>query len=217
MVKKVLAVALVASLAWCVSANADMSVGVDPGATWVGYMNVFEIDTTTYMFGSGWGPADLAAEFVGNELKLGPNTNCWNATDSYWVNQNDGTGNKYMEANMYFEAVGLQNELAEFSGHVNANTLDSGYVSQAFVKVLDPNAGWATVQTAFAPLVSGQDFSVSLTVNDASGLITQFGFMTTGLVADPAVDHGSVLIAAVPEPATLALLALGGLALIRRR
>ena len=215
MVKKVLAVALVASLAWCIPANADMSVGVDPGSTWVGYMNVFQTDATTWEWGSGWGTADLAAEFIGNELKLGPNTNCWNAADPYWVD--NGVGNKFMEANMYFEATDLQNELAAFSGHVNANTLDSGYQSQAFVKVLDPNAGWATVQSVFAPLVAGRDFNVSLTVNDTAGLITQFGFMTTGLVADPAVDHGSVLIAAVPEPATLALLALGGVALVRRR
>lgn len=196
-----------------------VSVTVDPAKTWYGYMNVFELPANGggYLWGSAWGTADLPAVFTGDHLKLSPNTNCYNAADPYWVNP-DGSGNKQMEANMYVEDTSLVGKTISFSGQTLANILVSGYTAQAFIKVLDSNAGWATVASAYAPLVGGQPFSLSVDVANTAGLIPQYGFMTTGVVANPATVGalGFALVAPIPEPSSL-LLGLGLLGLVCRR
>ena len=198
-------------------ANSEIiRVGVDPAKTWNGYMNVFDLGGG-YLWGSGWGAADLTAVFSGSALTLGPNVNCYNPADPYWVNP-DGSGNKRMNANFYVEDTSLVGQTINFSGLTLANTLVSPYTSQAFIKVLDPGAGWATVAQVYVPLVGGEAFSLSLTVGATPGLVPQYGFVTDGLVANPATvaSLGSVQIA-VPEPSSLALLGLGALAMIWRR
>ena len=51
-------------------------VTVDPSASWQGFMNVFELPSNGggFVFGSGWGTADLTATFSGSVLTLGPNS-----------------------------------------------------------------------------------------------------------------------------------------------
>ena len=201
------------------SALADVTFTINPAAGWIGYMNVYELPENGggYLWGSSWATPDLPAVFTGDQLKLSPNTNCYNAADAYWVKP-DGSGNKMMEANMYVEDASLIGQTAEFVGNTLEYTFVDGYATQAFIKVLDPGAGWAVVAQAYTQLIDGQSFSVSLDVPNTPGVVPQYGFVTTGAVADPAtVDAlGHALVAPIPEPASLLLVVLGAAALRRR-
>ena len=99
------------------------------------------------MWGSGWGTADLNATNAGGVITLSPNTNAYNADDAYWSNGADG--NKFMEASYYLENpgdnLGWAGQTLSFSGNVDSSTLDSRYTASAFIKVLDVDAGYATV------------------------------------------------------------------------
>lgn len=208
---------LITALCFVGVAQADLVVnGVDPLATWNGYMNVFDTGGG-YLWGSPWGTPDLPATFDGSGvLTLAPNTNTYNAADPYWVNP-DGSGNKILEANFYQEWFGgLAGQTVTFNYVVGTNTLPAGYTAQAFVKVLDPDAGWATIQSTFLDLNSGAG-SVSLTVASVTTPVTQVGFMISGLNVDPLSPDAMTGVTIVPEPATLALLGLGGLLLRRRK
>lgn len=212
--------ATLAAALTCGAAFADVNVTVDPGQTWLGFMNVFELpeNGSGYVFGSPWGTGDLAASFGGNVLRLSPNTNTYNPGDLFWV-QPDGDGNKFMSANMYVENVGLLGETVHFSGQTLLNSFNNSYTSRAFVKILDSNNGYATVFEAYAPLVGGQSFTLDMIVPNTPGFIPQYGFVTEGANANPALapGYGQALIAPIPEPTSLALLALGGLVFARRR
>lgn len=215
--------ALCTSLALLVgtAASADVMVTVDPGHTWLGYMNVFElpVGSGAYVFGSAWGTADLAATFSGSSLRLSPNTNTYNASDPFWVNP-DGSGNKWMNANMYVEDPALIGQTVHFAGQTLINSFVPGYSSQAFIKVLDPAQGWIAIAETYTPLVGGTDFSLTLDVPNMPGLVPQYGFVTDGANANPATvgQLGFVLLGPIPEPASALLLAVGGaLIAVRRR
>ena len=75
-------------------AFSQSQVYVDPGQTWLGYMNWFENNggaQGNYAGGGAWGTADLPAVFSGGVLGLAPNINVYDPNNSYWVNP-DGTG-----------------------------------------------------------------------------------------------------------------------------
>src|SRR3954469_1039469 len=168
--------------------NAQVTVGVDPGAPWGGFMNVFETPQHGggFVFGSGWGPADLSAAFSGSVLTLSPNT--IGDPNPFWYSPSGGpgsVGNKTMDANFYVETTGLYSgQTLTFTGNVLANTLfghlnqlGNGWTSVAFIK--DFSADYSSVTTITAPLNNGV-FSISLpTVNDPARHI-QYGFETMG-------------------------------------
>jgi PEP-CTERM motif len=212
-------VTLCALLGAALSAKA-VTVGVDPTASWIGYMNVFNLPVNGggYQSGSVWGTADLCATFSGSILTLTPNT--IGDTNSYWYTPFGGpgaTGNKTMDANMYVEKLGtLSGQTVTFTGNVMANTLVNPYTSVAFIKDFAPD--YSSFNTITAPLVNGV-FSINLaTVNDPLRHV-QYGFETIGpdvWVTDVAAK-GLVQITAVPEPATFALIGLGSAAMLIRR
>lgn len=210
------------------------TVGVDPGAAWIGYMNVFALpgagnyppNLGGFQFGSPWGTADLMATFSGPVLTLRPNS--IGDPNAYWYTPSGGpgaTGNKIMDANMYVEPAGsLPGQTVTFTGNVLANSLvgsmdanGNGWTSVAFIKDFAPDFSSFNQQTvALTPGV----FSISLaTVNDPARHV-QYGFETIGpdvWITDNA-NFGNVQITAVPEPTTAVLL-IGGiasLALLRR-
>ena len=197
------------------SEAASTQVAVDPGQTWIGYMNVFALpaDGGGYMFGSPWGTADLRGSFSGNTLTLAPNINTYNAGDPYWVKPN-GDGNKNMDASFYVQNDSLAGITVNFVGNTVANTLVSPYTSVAFIKDFAPDYSSSTSVTA--SLVSGSFFSITLATNPGDHI--QYGFETIGPDANPATVALLGGVTVVPEPSSLALLGLAGMAaLIARR
>ena len=209
------------------SVNADTTLSVNPGASWQGYMNVFETPQHggAFVFGSGWGVADLTATFSGPVLTLGPNT--INDANSFWYSPSGGpgsVGNKTMDANMYVETTGLYTgQTLTFTGDVLSNTLfghvnqlGNGWTSVVFIKDFAPD--YSSSVSITAPLVNGV-FSISLaTINDPNRHI-QYGFETIGpdVWSTDVAPYGNIQIQAVPEPSTVALLGLGVLGLFGSR
>jgi len=213
---------------------------------WTGYMNVFQNASGTeggYLFGSGWGVSDLATTVVtsnpgtinGDELVLRPNFNTYtdslggtNVDRAYWTNSSDGgatpgpLGNKWMNANTFVETANLAVPSYTLAGTVTSNSLNTSlYTAKAFIKVLDPNNGYATVLNDEVTLPASGPFVVTSNLSLYQGLLLQAGFSMNGLNANPAdaVSYGSVGVSIVPEPSTYALLAFGGCAAaaLRRR
>ena len=215
---------------------------------WVGFMNVFQNaagSQGSYAFGGGWGVSDLkttisnsnAGTIIGDQLVLQPNFNAYtdslggsNVDRAYWTNSSDGgatagpLGNKWMNANTFVETANLAVQNYTLAGTVTSNSLNTSlYTAKAFIKVLDPNNGYATVVDDSVTLPASGPFVVTSNLSLYQGLLLQVGFSMDGLNANPAdaVSYGSVGVSinAVPEPSTYALLAFGGCAAaaLRRR
>jgi hypothetical protein len=222
------------------TASAQLTVEVDPSENWLGYMNVFANDNGSkgaYIFGSGWGVADLSSVFAPSTLTLAPNFNAYtdslsgtNADRAFWTDSTTGgatpgpLGNKWMEANTFVENNALIGSNLTFQGNLDSfNLLSPNYTAVAFIKALDPNQGYATVINQFSVLSAAGPFSVSADLTTAAGYIIQYGFTVSGINANPtdAAAFGSAVVQTVPEPSTYALLALGaaglGTHLVRRR
>lgn len=202
-----------------ISLQADSTVTVDPGASWLGFMNVFELPSNggAYVFGSPWGVADLTASFSGDVLTLGPNT--INDPSTFWYVGGGGPGapgNKIMDANMYVETTGVYvGEQLTFTGIVLNNTLVDDYSSVAFIKDFAPD--YSSSVSVTVPLVNGT-FSVSLNTLNDPGRHIQFGFETIGpnvWITDVG-PKGTVQLTGIPEPSIVALAALGMAALLGR-
>jgi hypothetical protein len=210
--------ALVVLLAGAMPGMADTMVTVNPGAPWLGFMNVFELPANGggFVFGSPWGTADLTAVFSGPVLTLGPNT--VNDPNPFWYTPSGGpgaAGNKIMDANMYIEPAGsLPGQTVTFSGMVLSNTLTAAHSSVAFIKDFAPD--YSSFNTITVPLAPGP-FSISLaTVNDPARHV-QYGFETIGVnvwITDVG-PYGNVQI--IPEPLGLMLIGFGSLLVSCRR
>ena len=197
---------------------------------WIGYMNVFNNNAGSqggFVFGSGWGIPDLKTTVLArpgtginvenNILELFPNFNTYanslsgnNADRAFWTNSTDGgatpgpSGNKWMEALTFVEEPGLARDSVTFSGRIDSYTLSGDYAAQAFIKVLDPAAGYTAVYNDSLNLAGLSDFS--LTAEGLvlySGLLLQMGVSVSGINANPAAaaSLGSVRITTNPSPA----------------
>lgn len=187
-----------------IAANST-NVYVNSAASWLGFMNVFAKpqDGGGYVFGSGWGTADLNAVFNGSGLVLSPNT--IGDPNPFWYTPSGGpgsVGNKTMDASMYVEIGSLPGRNLVFSGTVlsntlvsasNTNALGNGWTAVAFVKDFAPD--YSSFNQSTVPLTPGA-FSVSLfTANDPARHV-QYGFQTVGpnVWSTDAASFGNVVI-----------------------
>ena len=176
------------------------SVTVATSQSWNGYVNAFNVSDNGYAFGFSYGVADLRATATATSMTLEPNIAIWTgeASNSAWFDQGAATQTAllYIEASSYIEDNTLAGSDLTFTGNVSVSDLGSEYTPVAFVKALDPNAGYATVVNNTVDISSTGDFTVSATAAElAAGFIIQYGFSVTGPLADPAdTTLGSVVI-----------------------
>jgi hypothetical protein len=201
-----------------------VNVGIDPSsANWLGFMNVFELPENGggFVFGSGWGVADLTASFDdgANTLTVGPNT--VGDPDPFWYQGGGGpgaAGNKFMEANLYQQVDGaLAGQTVTFEGSVLSHTFTDAHNARVFIR--DFAADFSSSVDVFADVDAAGNFSISLdTIDDASRHV-QWGIQVSGVnvwVTDVA-PFGNVVFGTIPTPGSLAMLGLGGLVAARRK
>lgn len=199
-------VALCALLHPASGLRADVTVTVDPSKTWLGYMNVFELPDEfgpgAFVFGSGWGTADLVANFSGNSLILSPNT--IGDPAPFWYTPSGGpgaAGNKIMVANMFVEETGtLSGQTVTFVGNVNNVTFTEAHSTMAFIRDFAPD--FSSFNESTVALTGAGAFSISLATDPGAGRHVQYGFQTTGVnvwVTDVA-PFGSIVIDANSVP-----------------
>lgn len=192
---KHLALMVLAAAAFCggtAQMNAQVSVKVDSTLPWAGFVNVWQTDGTSYVFGSAWGTADLRAAFIptnspsgwplNNGLVLQANTGTYNTNDVFWNNP-DGTCNKVLEANFYRDVgTAFAGQTVTFTGTVVSNNLPApsggavtGWECVAFIKEFTSTYGFVGITTV--PLTPGS-FTVSMPIG--AGHVAQYGFYVKG-------------------------------------
>ncbi len=183
--------------------DADFLVD-DSSADWAGFMNVFELDGTTYAFGSDWAVEDLTATFDDGVPNVTMSAAEIDTGDAFWYQNGTGgpgaAGNKLMEANLFQEITGcLNGQTVTFSGHVQSNTLveGSGYSASIFIKDFAPD--FSSVVETRIPATPGP-FTISLATIDDPARPVQFGFTMTGPNVWPgdAAAAGTVVFSSVP-------------------
>ena len=224
--RKTLTVAVLAAFAIVGgTVQADLNFTVDPGAAQFAYVNAFNISDDLPAAGFGYDPVLSPSTFVGNTQVLGPNTDIYTANgggtggeDTFWfTGDGSGTQLKYVEVSTYQESGGVAvGTVVNFDFLTVADTLAAqGYTGEAFIKVLDPLAGWATIDNERVDLAAGLG---GLTWTTTVAGTVQAGFAVTGLYVDPTTAAGLGTFEVIPEPATLGLLGIfgGGLLFFRR-
>jgi hypothetical protein len=189
----------------CTFSNAQTTINLNPDAAWSGFMNVFELDCSTFVFNSPWGVPDLKTVLTsGTSITLQPNFNGWddNPTDPFWVQQPAGPGNKCMEAATNIVDNTLIGQNVTFTGEVTSNDLDGAYTAIAFIRVFNGDFS-VLIHDKQTSLPVGT-FSVSATdIETGAGANIQYGFVVTGpnQTAANAAAVGSIVMI----PATLGL------------
>ena len=201
-------------------ANAQVTVDVDMGKNWLGYMNVSELPENggAFVFGSPWGTDDLVAKFSTSPSKLTLTPNTIGDPNEFWYQNTTGTapdplnpggpgqaGNKTMEANMYVEETDTYaGQTVTFEGSIISNTLSSvlgtygDYLTKVFIKDFAPD--YSSFNVSEEIIDEGTtSFSINLLTDSGLGRHVQYGFATTGAnvwVTDVG-NFGTVEIAAV--------------------
>ena len=197
--------------------NAQIFRTVDSAALTVGYANF-----TPNGFGSGWGLADLTAEFASaTEVKMGATQ--VNDGSDYWIVGGTaggfGPGNppaagstytsaKNSEATLYGEFLSSAGDVSyagqtiEFSVNITEFTLTDGYTAQLAIKQS------ANGFTPVGPAITGTGIYTTSDIISAADTLVQCGIILSGPTVVPGDQYrfGSLTAVAVPEPGLFAFL-----------
>ncbi|NNF74130.1 MAG: T9SS type A sorting domain-containing protein [Flavobacteriaceae bacterium] len=164
------------------SGKAQTTINLDPDAAWDGFMTVFELNCSSFVFAQPWGVPDLILEVAAStSVTLRPNFNTYddNPTDPFWVQQPSGPGNKCMQAASSVLDNSLVGQDVTFTGEVTANDLDGAYTAVAFIRVF--NADFSVlIHDIQQPLPVGTFTVNASAVQTGSGVNIQYGFLVTG-------------------------------------
>jgi MYXO-CTERM domain-containing protein len=220
---KTLAVALAMA-----AGAAAQAVVVSPGNSssgWNGYMNVFELPSNGggFIFGSGWGVADLNTSFNDGAQTLTMSPNTIGDPNSFWYTPSGGpgsTGNKIMEANLYVQddSGAYAGQTLTFTGNILSNSFTSAHEAKIFIRDFAPD--YSSFNQTIVNAGSGI-FSISLALDPGAGRHVQYGFQVKGACVwfTDVAPFGNMVVStgAIPAPGAAGLLALGGLVAGRRR
>ena len=178
----------------------EVNVEIDASSDLVGFANVFETPENggEFVFGSPWGVEDIKTEVdsAENTVTLFPNFNTYadNPTDSFWVDQETGLGNKVFEGSTFVEDADLAGKIVTFEGEVQSYTLSPDYDAIAFIRVF--NADFSVVKEVSEALTEAGHFSINFNDVDSADALVQYGFSVTGLNANPEDEEalGNVVI-----------------------
>ena len=154
----------------------------DSTEPWLGFMNVYELDGTTYSFGSPWGVADLVAQFddANNQVAMLPNQ--INDPSPFWYvggGMPGAPGNKIMEADLYVEVTDTYpGQLVTFEGEVLSNTFTGAHTASIFIRDFAPD--FSSLNETIVPAAVGP-FSISLMTDPGAGRHVQWGFQARGV------------------------------------
>lgn len=214
-------------------ANADGLNGI-AGAGWLVGANVFDPTGTTFLYnyfafpapnfdGTGAEAARFSAVTTGQG---GPDQgNRQLAIFSDYNNQGSQTAGEIIEANTFKEYIVAAGDegIWQFDFDYKNGDIGGSMSAIAFIKVLDPGAGFSLSDFSTLDTTSSGDVwqGGSLQVDigsDQIGHIFQIGFWALGSNNDPStVFYDNVSLFKVPAPGSVALLGLGALAARRRR
>lgn len=199
---------------------------------WLVFGNVFD-PGGNYLYGYGTFPAPNGTGAFSSVAtgEGGPEQGVQYLNVFSDYNNGDHANGNTIESNVFQERVVGAGDLgtvydftfdykASFTSGPGGNT-----TTFAFIKVLNPAAGFALVnfQTLETTTASTTDWvnGATITVNVDPGWenhILQFGFLSNATNYEPSgVYYDNVSFQLVPEPATLAALGVGALALMRRK
>lgn len=145
---------------------------------------------------------------------------------SDYNNADHGNANRRIESIFFREwtvDVADVGSIWEFSVIAAPGDLGGASTAQAFIKTLDPGAGYSVTNFITADTTSlpagNSPLSLQIDITNALvGQVLQIGFSNWASDFNPSgVNYDNVSFAQVPEPGSIALIGLGSLALMRRR
>ena len=166
-----------------------------PIAGWTSYVNVF--NGGAYLYGYGF-PSKVSFEQISNiatEVGANQGAQVLNVFSDYTNGEHANGFN--IEANIFREFVIQESDVGEFrfefdAKRPNESAIDAPSSAAGFIKLLDPNSGFATVYyvTEETTAISTEAFTtlgIDVTINGAeqAGIIIQFGFSNQATSDNP--------------------------------